>query len=196
MPCACGAAAHRQGRRPRTVTTALGPLTLERAWYHCTACGSGFSPRDRALGLEGHALSPAVLRMVGVTAAELSFEKSSTLLRELAALEVLPKQVERHAEALGVEVAADERDIVEPEPATAATLYLGLDGTAVPMRKAETEGRAGKQADGSSRSREVKLATIWSADGCDSTGLPHRDAGSVTCNAAIETIATRDTDKE
>ncbi len=57
------------------------------------------------------------------------------------------------------------------------------------MRRAETEGRAGKQADGSARSREVKLAAIWSGDGCDKTGLPHRDA-------AVESIATRDTDKE
>ena len=35
LPCACGAEAHLAGRRPKTFTTALGPLTLERAWYHC-----------------------------------------------------------------------------------------------------------------------------------------------------------------
>ncbi len=101
LPCACGADARNVGRRPRTFTTALGPLTLERAWYHCSSCAHGFSPRDRALALDGTSLSPAVTRMVGVTAAELSFEKSSTILRELAGLEVIPRQVERHAEALG-----------------------------------------------------------------------------------------------
>lgn len=196
LPCACGADARNVGRRPRTFTTALGPLTLERAWYHCSSCGHGFSPRDRTLALDGTSLSPAVTRMVGVTAAELSFEKSSTLLRELADLEVIPKQVERHAEALGGAIARDERDIIEPEPPGAPTLYLGLDGTGIPVRKSETEGRAGKQPDGSARTREVKLATIWSAESRDTEGRPVRDAGSVTFNAAIESIATRDTDTE
>ena len=88
LPCACGADARRSGRRSKTFTTALGPLTLERAWYHCDACGSGFSPRDRALRVEGRSLSPGALRMVGITAAELSFGRSSTLLRELAGLAV------------------------------------------------------------------------------------------------------------
>ena len=196
LPCACGADARNVGRRPRTFTTALGPLTLERAWYHCSSCGHGFSPRDRTLALDGTSLSPAVTRMVGVTAAELSFEKSSTLLRELADLKVIPKQVERHAEALGGAIARDERDIIEPEPPGAPTLYLGLDGTGIPVRKSETEGRAGKQPDGSARTREVKLATIWSAESRDTEGRPVRDAGSVTFNAAIESIATRDTDTE
>ncbi len=120
--CACGATAHRAGRRSKTFTTALGPLTLERAWYHCAACASGFSPRDQALGLQDQSLSPGVMRMVGLCAAQLSFDNSSSLLRELAGLAVQPKQVERHAEALGREVARDEREVVEAEPASAATL--------------------------------------------------------------------------
>ena len=33
-PCACGAVAHYAGRRPKTFTTALGEMELERAWYH------------------------------------------------------------------------------------------------------------------------------------------------------------------
>ena len=196
LACDCGGLARHTGRRSKTFTTVLGPVTLERAWYHCEACGCGFSPRERALSLDRHGLSPGVLRMVGVTAAELSFAKSSALLHELAGLEVVPKQVERHAEALGAEIARDERDVIEPEPAVAATLYLGLDGTGVPVRKAETRGRAGKQPDGTARTREVKLATIWSAESRDKKGKPVRDDGSVTYNAAIETIATRDTDKE
>ncbi len=52
------------GRRPKSFTTALGEMTRERA-YHCEACQGGFCPRDRALGMEGASLSPAVTRMVG-----------------------------------------------------------------------------------------------------------------------------------
>ena len=55
LPCECGAEGRLAGRRPKTFTTALGPLTLERAWYHCERCHHGFSPRDRALGIYGSA---------------------------------------------------------------------------------------------------------------------------------------------
>ena len=146
----CRAAVHVE-RREKTFTTALGSMTLERAWYHCPACGHGFSPRDRALGLENASLSPAVRRMVGIAAGEMSFGHASAALRELAGLEVGAKQVERHAEALGRDIARDELEVVDPEPATGKTLYVGLDGTGVPMRKSETAGRVGKQADGSAR---------------------------------------------
>ncbi len=196
LPCACGGEARFAGRRPKTFTTALGPLTLERAWYHCDSCHNGFSPRDRTLGMEGTFLSPAAMRMIGIAAARTSFEGSSALLRELGGLAVAPKTVEPHAEALGREIAGDECRVVEPEPSDAPTLYLGLDGTGVPARKTEVEGREGKQPDGSARTREAKLAVVWSAETADKEGRPVRDSGSATYNAAIETIATRDTDIE
>lgn len=197
LPCPCGGVARYAGRRAKTFESVLGPLTLERAYYHCAACGDGFCPRDRALGLEGGALSPGVLRMVGRVGAMVSFEEGHELLRELAGVEVSPKHVERAAEALGREVAQDERSVVElpSRHAEASTLYLGMDGTGVPMRPSELEGRAGKQPDGSSKTREVKLATVWTAEGRDEEGTPVRDPGSVSYSAAIESAATRDTDK-
>ena len=196
LSCDCGGEARFAGRRCKTFTTALGPLTLKRAWHHCDHCRHGFSPRDRALGMEDTALSPAVLRMVGVAAARTSFGGASALLRDLAGLAVAPKTVERHAEALGREIAADEGRVVEPEVSGAPTLHLGLDGTGVPARKTEIEGVRGKQPDGSAKTREAKLAVVWSAETVDGEGRPVRDPGSATCNAAIESIATRDTDTE
>ena len=193
--CGCAGAAVYVERREKTFTTALGSMTLERAWYHCPACGRGFSPRDRALGLENTSLSLAVRRMVGFAAGEMSFGHASAALRELAGLEVGAKQVERHAEALGLDIARDELEVVDPESAAANTLYVGLDGTVVPMRKSETAGRLGKQADGSAKTREVKLVTVWSAEGRDKDRLPCRDPGSGSCNGAIESIAARDTDR-
>ena len=196
LSCQCGGEAHFAGRRPKTFTTALGPLRLERAWYHCDRCHHGFSPRDRTLGMEDTFLSPAALRMLGIAAARTSFEGASALLRELAGLAVAPKTVERHAEALGREIADDEARVIEPEPCDAPTLYLGLDGTGVPARKCEVEGREGKQPDGTAKTREAKLVVVWSAQTPDKEGRPVRDSGSATYNAAIETIATRDTDTE
>ena len=197
LPCArCGGPARYAGRHAKTFTTALGPLALTRAYYHCAACDQGFCPRDRALGVESASLSPAVTRMVGTAAALVSFAEGSALLGDLAGLTVPAKQVERTAKALGSEIAADERQQVLPaeEAEIAPTMYLGMDGTGVPMRKGELAGRPGKQADGSSKTREVKLCTVWSAEGRDEDGVPVRDEGSVSYSAAIESAAMRDTD--
>lgn len=196
LGCACGASARYVGRRSKRFTTVLGEMTLARAYFHCAKCDAGFCPRDRALGLEGGSLSPHVLRMVGIVGARVSFEEGHALLGELAGVDVPTKQVEREAERLGREIARDEREVFEPEEdrALPKTLYLGLDGTGIPMRKSELDGRAGKQADGSSKTREVKLCTVWSAEGVDEHGIPVRDEGSVTYSAAIESAASRDTD--
>jgi Domain of unknown function (DU1801) len=48
-----------------------------------------------------------------------------------------------------------------------------------PLRAAELVGRSGKQADGSAKTGEVKLCTIWSAESRDEEGIPIRDEGSV-----------------
>ncbi len=194
FPCPCGKAARYAGRHNKTFTTALGEMTLSRAYYYCAACQTGFCPRDRALGIEDTPLSPAVTRMTGKTAAMVSFAESSEQLEDLAGVSVDAKQVERIAEALGREIAQDERAVVEPAPPSAPTMYLGMDGTGVPMRASELVGRKGKQPDGSSKTREVKLVTIWTAEGRDRKGTPVRDPGSVTYSAAIESAATRDTD--
>jgi hypothetical protein len=188
----CHQPAHYAGRRAKTFTSVLGPLRLERAYYHCAACAAGFCPRDRALGVDGTALSPAVTRMVGLVGAMVSFAEGHALLHDLAGVDVDAKQVERTAEALGRAIAADEQQVVESPTTTAPTMYLGVDGTGLPMRAAELTGRTGKHPDGSAKTREVKLVTVWTAEGRDPDGIPVRDPGSVTYSAAIESAASPD----
>ncbi len=161
----------------KTFTSALGPLTLTRAYYHCDACGTGGCPRDAALGLADTTLSPAVTRMVGRVGALVSFVEGHDLLHDLAGVDVDPKTVERAAEGLG-----------------APTLYLGVDGTGVPMRAADLAGRVGKQPDGTAKTREVKLVTIWSAEDRDADGTPVRDVGSITYSAGLDSAASLDAD--
>lgn len=198
LSCSCGQWARYVDRRAKTWVSVLGPLQLERAYYHCAVCGRGFCPRDRALGLEGGSLSPAVTRMVAAVGALVSFQEGSELLKELAGVEVEAKQVERTAEGLGREIAQEEQQRVEAdgrEPLP-STLYLGIDGTGVPMRSSELKGRQGKQPDGWAKTREVKLCTIWSAEARDAEGQAVRDEGSVTYSAAIETAASADADPQ
>jgi hypothetical protein len=196
LRCDCGQVANYAGRRSKRFETVLGTLTLQRAYYHCAACGRGFCPRDQALGMAEGSLSPGVLRMVAQVGALVSFEEGSELLSALAGVKLNAKHVERAAEALGEAIAADERRRVEPPPAGDAlpTLYLGMDGTGIPMRPTELLGRPGKQPDGSAKTREAKLCAVWSAEQRDERGLAVRDPGSVSYSAAIESAAILDTD--
>lgn len=134
--------------------------------------------------------------MVAAVGASVSFEEGSQLLQELADLKVDPKQVERTAEALGKTIDRDEHLHNEPlsgqDPAP--TMYLGIDGTGVPLRPAEVAGRPGKQADGSAKTREVKLCVVWSAEDRDEKGRPVRDPGSVSYSAAIESAVAQETE--
>jgi hypothetical protein len=195
--CACGEQARYVDRRRKVFHSVLGPLELERAYYHCRCCGQGGCPRDHQLGLENTSLSPAVTRMIGTVGALVSFQEGSQLLEELAGVVVDAKRVERTAETLGAEVAAYEKQDEESLHHTSLppTLYLGIDGTGVPMRPAEVAGRVGKQADGSAKTREVKLCTLWSAETRDAEGRPVRDEGSVSYSAAIESAATLDVEE-
>lgn len=196
--CSCGQEARLVGRRNKQVESVLGPLQLQRAYYHCSSCGRGFCPRDGQLGIENSSLSPALTRMVGSVGAMVSFQEGSELLRELAGVAVDAKQVERTAEALGKEIAKDERVHTEPFDSLPLpqTLYLGMDGTGIPLRAEELAGRAGKQPDGSAKTGEVKLCTIWSAESLDAAGTPVRDEGSVTYSAALESASALDTAAE
>ena len=133
--------------------------------------------------------------MIGTVGAMVSFQEGSELLTELAGVTVDAKQVERTAEALGEEITEDERRHTEPIDSLPLpqTLYLGMDGTGIPLRAEELVGRSGKQADGSAKTGEVKLCTIWSAESCDEEGTPIRDEGSVTYSAALESACALDT---
>lgn len=178
------------GRRLKTFVSVLGPLRHWRAYYYCPGCDARFCPRDAALGLSGSSLTPAVTRMVAAVGASVSFDEGRQLLAELAGIALDAKTVERVAERIGEEIAEDEKPVVEEGVPSAPTLYLGLDGTGIPMRKEALEGRCGKQPDGSSKTREVKLCTVWSAEHRDENGIPQRDPGSISYSAAIESAAS------
>jgi hypothetical protein len=65
-------------------------------------------------------------------------------------------------------------------------MYIEYDGTGIPARKAETEGRAGKGEDGAAKTREMKTGCIFTQHGTDGEGLPVRDKDSTPYFAAIE----------
>src|SRR6516225_462645 len=81
--------------RDKTIDTVLGPVTLNRAWYHCEACKHGLAPRDAELGVAGRSLSPGLTAMNDQAAAAGPFAKASVLLEGLAGVQLTAKRVER-----------------------------------------------------------------------------------------------------
>ncbi len=65
-------------------------------------------------------------------------------------------------------------------------LYVETDGTGVPVRPSETEGRQGKSEDGKAGTREVKLARLFTVSRLDDDGRPVMDAGSSTHVATFD----------
>lgn len=195
IPCDCGAKARFEGYRSKQLTTMLSAMTLKRAYYHCENCGQGQVPLDRELDIEDTCFSPGARRMMARVGARGSFKNGCDDLEELAGLSLYPKAVERTAETIGwhIELAEKvERDAimqgkVVPMERSVQTLYAAVDGTAVPVVPGETAGRKGKQPDGSSKTREVKLGCVFTQTTVDEKGRAVRDANSTTYTAAIET---------
>jgi hypothetical protein len=63
VPCGNGHEAVCVSYRDKVIDTVLGPVTLNRAWYHCTTCKHGLAPRDAELGVAGTSLSPGLTAM-------------------------------------------------------------------------------------------------------------------------------------
>ena len=104
-------------------------------------------------------------------AAAVPFAKAAGLLEDLAGVQLTVKRVERAAEASGAAQAAAVRErsaliagrklVPLPPHPLADMLYGAIDGTGVTMTARETAGREGKSEDGRARTREVKLACLF-----------------------------------
>jgi hypothetical protein len=184
VACGCGQQAHYLDRRPKQLLTVLGPVRFERAHYVCRHCRKGQSPRDRELDVEGVCYSPGVRRMMAVVGSESSFDQGREQLELLAGIEVTAKAVERQAEAIGVDMQACEQAEIQrakqlelPVVCSPAVpiLYIEMDGTGIPVVKAETEHRTGKLDGQPAHTREVKLGCVFTQTTTDQQGRPVRE---------------------
>ena len=181
--CGHGHQAGFAGYRDKTTDTVLGPVTVRRAWYHCARCGHGFAPRDAQLGIAAEGMSPGLRKMTARAAAAVPFAAAARLVGELAGITLTGNRAGRRAEADGNTAASIIQ--AEAEAITARhlipmpqagplpdKLYVAIDGTGVPMTAAETDGRAGKGHDGKARTREVKMAAVFTQTRTGQDGKP------------------------
>ena len=173
-------------RRPKEVATLFGTITLWRPYFYCAATHEGRAPLDDALGLV-RGYSPGLVRLACRAAARMGFAAAGEELAALAQIALEGRQIQRLVQLAAPPVAAQAERL---PPAKAADplplLYVEVDGTGVPMVGAELAGRAGKQPDGSAKTREVKLGCVFTQTRCDAEGRPVRDYQSTTYVGSFE----------
>lgn len=194
--CGCGQRMSSRGRRTKGLLTTLGAVPFRRSFYQCGQCQQSRFPDDERLDIVNTTYSPGVRRLMARAGSQTQFEQAAEDLLCYAGLQIEPREVERVAEEVGREVEAwiseDQAPIVQSShsaspPLEAGTkFYISFDGTGVPVRKSELVGRPGKQADGTARTREVKLGCVFTQIGLDKKGRPQREPDSTTYVGAIE----------
>lgn len=198
IACGNGHQAEFVDYRSKQLQTILGDVHLRRAYYHCAQCPEdsrrGVIPKDEELDIVGSSFSPGLRRLMARVGAQEPFDTARQDLAELAAVVVQTKAVERISEAVGVAAEAAnqaERAAILTGPRlalpTATRLYVAMDGTGVPAVPKDTQGRAGKAADGKAKTREAKLGCVFTQTSSDAEGWPIRDPASTSYVGAIET---------
>lgn len=173
----------RKGRESIRVDCTFGFFALERDYYYHPGKKQGHYPADAALGLEG-SNTPALARLACLEGAdEASYQKAQEHLRETGGIIMSARQIQRLVQHVGVGAQQwQERDALKPLPDSrpAPVLYASADATGLPMRKEELEGRAGKQLDGSAKTRSAYLGCVFTQHKRDEQGRPIRDHDSTT----------------
>ncbi len=194
LPCERGHVLEFKEYRDKEVLTVLGPVTVKRAYYYDEGCGEGYCPKDRVLDIVETSFSPGLRRIMGRVGAYRPFGLGHVDIKEMVGVEVDPKAIERISHQLGEEVEVFYREEADPFlsgkviPLQAVPkMYICMDGTGVPVVKAETVNRRGKGEEGQAKTREVKLGCVFTQTTVDEKGYPKRDENSTSYVGAIET---------
>ena len=139
IACTCGHLAAYQRQRTAQVTTLLGPISIQRSYYLCAACGVGQHPLDAQLQVCAGSRSQALdelLALLGAT--QDSFGQAAQVLEHLTLVHVSANSVRDATEQLGavlLEHQAQERSAPSASPARrscatvrASPLYISMDG--------------------------------------------------------------------
>jgi hypothetical protein len=171
---------HSKGRARIRIDGMFGSFSLERDYYYHEGKKQGHYPSDAALGLEsGH--TPALARLMCLEGAdETSYQKAEQHLAETGGIHVCGRQIQRLVQRVGAAAQQWQEREAKPGGTAVPIMYVSADGTGVPMRKEELAGRAGKQPDGSAKTRLAYLGCVFTQHKTDEEGHPVRDYESTT----------------
>ncbi len=150
----CHQDARFKGYRGKGLLSVLGPLCVERAYYHCPHCPHGHCPGDDLFGLDKSDLTSGAAELTSMAGALDTFARAAdVVLPKMSGLAIAESTVERMTEAVGAEVGqATEAKVVfgearpwawhrDAEGQTCAYVSADLTGIA-------KQGPGAKAADG------------------------------------------------
>lgn len=167
----------------------FGSFPLTRDYYYHAAKQQGHYPADQALGLEV-CYTPALAKLICLEGAdEPTYLKAQRHLEKTGGIVVSARQIQRVVQRVGSAAQAWQERQAQPGSCAAPILYVSGDGTGVPMIAEELNGRAGKQADGTAKTRQVYLGCVFTQHRTDEKGHPVRDYESTTYVSSFKSIA-------
>lgn len=187
----CGMTMVRHRLAAKRFTTRFGDIEIRRVYRRCRGCGDGFHPLDRILGIEGETWTPGAASVIADAVSDGSYDEAARKLASPAGVRVHVSRIKRAAVRIGGLARRFERESVEESEPAADRVYLVIDGTGVPVRKEEAEGRAGRRENGPAKTREAKIALTYTAERRHpETGEPEKDAGSGSVSCLIDSAAS------
>jgi hypothetical protein len=106
----------------------VGPVTLHRCYFHCSACDQGDFGVDRILGIDGY-VTRGACRMACLLGVQRSFEKAEVALLEVAGWKLDDNTIRQlcHATASRATASRDQRSTAEVFAQTPGDLELQID---------------------------------------------------------------------
>lgn len=183
--------------RSITIGTLFSPVTVRRNYY-TDGQGGGRAPLDEALGVvEG--CTPALARLMSRAGAVEHYDAAAESLNEYTGLQITGRRIQRLVNRLGPQIAQWPRPNADAGPVPdGQVFYIEGDGSGIPVRPEETQGRKGKptaqaaqagQAEPRAKTREVKLGCVFTQTETNEAGKPIRDPGKTSYVATLEPAA-------
>jgi hypothetical protein len=149
--CACGQPARYIGDYAKRWVSRHGTVCLERAYYHCRACGKGFCPLDARLGLGSGEYSAAVVALSARFVGYLPARAAARELGEVCGIRLSATTLRQQAKQMGIalqkewetEEAAYFADPNKPVKGRPPQLQLTGDGVMVHVDGAWHEVKLG-----------------------------------------------------
>jgi len=146
-----GDKAEYKGISPKTITTLMGDVTVQRAYYNKINAKGGYCPLDKSLSIPKEGYTYAVQKAMSLLAIEDSFAESAKKLSKLfPPVKVSASTIRRITQKHGKDITQAETEEVEsvfshkrplPEPDIKSVVrgYVGLDGVMIPTREGYKE---------------------------------------------------------
>jgi len=177
-----------KGRETIQAQGIFGCFPLARHYYYHPGKKEGHYPADDALGLEV-SYTPALAKLICLEGAdEPTYLKAERHLEKTGGIPVSARQIQRVVQRVGRGAQNWQERQAQPGACDAPILYASGDGTGVPMVPEELQGRRGKQADGTAKTRQVYLGCVFTQHRVDEKGRPVRDYESTTYVSSIKSI--------